>query len=116
MENHKAIVVTLLIFGAALAASVALAANDGPGPEPSVPGTVGGTGSHFEITDSEYLNVSLQSTEEITVLLESAPKIISLHLKASTSTNSAILAIKGLELNKTYHQFQDSYKNEAIFV
>ncbi len=82
--------------------------------EPLTFGAIEETGTHFEITDSEYLNVSLQSTEEITVLLESIPKTISLHIEASTSTNSSALTIKGLESNKTYYKYTDSYRNEEI--
>lgn len=93
-----------------------LALAEEPSPEPSMPGRVEGTGTYFEIQDSEYLNVFLQSTEEITILLESIPKTISLHIEASTSTNSTNLTIGGLEPNTTYYKFQDSYKNEAVFV
>jgi len=80
-----------------------------------MPGGIEGTGTYFEIKDSEYLNVSLQSTEEITILLESVPKTISLYIEASTSTNSIALTIGGLEPNKTYYKFEDSYKNKVEF-
>lgn len=84
--------------------------------DPSIPGRMEGAGTYFEIKDSEYLNISLQSTEEITILLESVLKTISLHIEASTSTNSTTLTIGGLESNKTYYKFEDSYKNKAVFV
>lgn len=84
--------------------------------ESLMPGSTQGTGTYFEITDSEYLNIFLQGTEEITVSLESIPKTISLIIKASTSTNSTTLIIGGLKSNKTYYKFEDSYKNETEFI
>ncbi|MBI4837180.1 MAG: hypothetical protein HY813_02100, partial [Candidatus Portnoybacteria bacterium] len=116
MKKYRAITITLLSFGALLMVLAALANGESPESKPSVPGMVGGTGSSFEITDSQYLNVSLRSTEEITVSLESVPKTISLDIGASTSTDSAVLTIGDLELNTTYHQFQDNYRNKAVFV
>lgn len=84
--------------------------------EPLMPGAVEGTGTYFEITNSEYLNISLQSTKEILLTLESIPKTINLLLGPSTSTNSTVLTIGNLEPHKTYYKFQDSYKNEAVFI
>lgn len=81
-----------------------------------MPGSTEGTGIHFTITNSEYLNVSLQSTEEITITLESIPKTIDLLVRPSNLINSAVLTISNLEPNKTYYKFQDSYKNKAVFI
>ena len=89
-------------------------------PEPLdflMPGRIEGTGTYFEIKDSEYLNITLESTEEIRVVLESIPRMISLDLEAATDTiNSTTLTIEGLGLNKTYYKYQDSYKAEAVFI
>jgi parallel beta-helix repeat protein len=82
---------------------------------PSIPGHVEGKGNHFEIKNSDYLNISLESSEEISVILESIPKTISLNIIESSS-NSTILTLKGLEPNKTYFKYQDSYKEEAVFI
>jgi len=81
------------------------------------PGRVDGTGTYFEIKDSEYLNIILTSDKDIKILLESFPKIVSLIVEGATDgSNSAILTIKGLEPDKTYYKYQDSYKNRDIFV
>ncbi len=85
--------------------------------EPSIPGRIEGTGTYFKIDDSEYLNITLKSTEKIKVGLESIPKMISLDIEASPEEiNSTIFTIGGLESNKTYFKYQDSYRNEAVFV
>lgn len=85
--------------------------------ELSIPGKTEGTGTYFEIKDSEYLDITLGSAEEIKVVLESIPRMISLDIETATENiNSTELTIQGLESNKTYYKYQDSYKNEAVFI
>jgi parallel beta-helix repeat protein len=81
-----------------------------------VPGRVEGVGTYFEVKDSEYLNVTLKSSEEIRIVLESIPRMISLNIESSSTDSSTQLTILGLEPNKNYYKYQDSYKNEAVFV
>jgi parallel beta-helix repeat protein len=82
-----------------------------------IPGKIEGTGTYFEIKDSEYLNITLKSSKEIKVVLESIPKIVSMDIEAvREDKNAIVLTIEGLEPGKTYYQYQDSYKNEAIFI
>ena len=83
---------------------------------PGIPGRIQGTGTFFEIKDSKYLNISLQSDKEITVVLESVPKTISLIIEASSVSDSAILTFSNLEPNKTYYKYDNSYKNETILI
>ena len=52
------------------------------------PGRAEGTGTHFEIADSEYLNLTLDSSESISVVLESIPQMIEMDL-ASDDTAAA---------------------------
>lgn len=85
--------------------------------EPTIPGIIEGTGTYFEIKDSEYLNIILKSTKEIKVVLESMPRMISLDIKTALEEISlTVLTLEGLEPNKTYYKYQESYKNEAVFV
>ncbi|MFQ6056087.1 MAG: hypothetical protein ACE5J3_08920, partial [Methanosarcinales archaeon] len=81
-----------------------------------IPGRIEETGTYFEIKDSEYLNVSLKSTEEINIILESIPRMISLNIESSSSAPFAKLTIEGLASSTTYYQYEDSYKNEAVFI
>jgi len=82
----------------------------------SIPGRTEGTGKYFEIKDSEYLNITLKSTEEIKAVLESIPRMISLNIESSSTATSTNLTLENLEPNKTYYKYQDSYKNKAVFV
>jgi len=90
-----------------------------PKPAPlkfSISGRIERTGTYFEIEDSEYINITLKSTEEIKVVLESIPRMISINLESSSTSSSTIFTLEGLEPNKTYYRYQDSYKNGAVFV
>ena len=80
-----------------------------------IPGRIEGKGTHFEIKDSNYLNITLESEKEIEVVLESIPRMVSLNIASSTDAISTNLTISGLEPNKTYYKYQDSYKNKAVF-
>lgn len=83
------------------------------------PGRIEGTGNYFEIKNSQYLNTSLKSSEEIKVILESIPKMINIIVETALNENeisSTILTIAGLEPNKTYYEYRDSYKNGVEIV
>lgn len=85
--------------------------------EPLIPGRIEGIGTYFEIKDSGYLNIILESSEEVKIVLESIPRMISLDIEASgRDVNTTELIIGSLAPNKTYYKYQDSYKNEAVFI
>jgi parallel beta-helix repeat protein len=77
-----------------------------------IPGRIEGRGIHFEIKDSDYLNITLDSEKEIEVVLESIPKMISLNIASSTEATTT-LTLKGLEPNKKYFKYEDTHKNET---
>jgi len=83
----------------------------------AMPGAVKGDGTSFLINNSSYLNITLTSSENIRVFLESVPKIISLTVATGDSSGSSTeLTLGGLDSNKRYYKYQDSYKNKAVFV
>jgi parallel beta-helix repeat protein len=81
----------------------------------SPPGVVEGTGTHFEITDSEYLNTTLDSSEPVTVMLESVPRAVTLHIEAAEGAAAAQLTLSGFEPDTEYHLYQDDYHNHTPF-
>jgi len=81
------------------------------------PGSTQGTGTFFKITDSRYLNIVLETSEAVRLNLESIPKIISLNIGAAEDNiDPVVLFLGGLEPNKTYYKYQNSYKNETVFI
>jgi parallel beta-helix repeat protein len=79
-----------------------------------IPGRIEGKGTHFEIKDSDYLNIILESEKEIEVVLESIPRMISLNIASSTEATTT-LTIRGLDPNKKYFKYEDTHKNETEF-
>jgi parallel beta-helix repeat protein len=79
-----------------------------------IPGRIEGRGTHFEIKDSDYLNIILESEKEIEVVLESIPRMISLNIASSTEATTT-LTIRGLDPNKKYFKYEDTHKNETEF-
>ncbi|MFB0562508.1 MAG: NosD domain-containing protein [Candidatus Lokiarchaeia archaeon] len=70
------------------------------------------TGTYFEITNSEYLNVTLTSSETVHVILESIPRMVSFTIESNGSANSTLLTLSGFEPNATYYRYQDGYHME----
>jgi hypothetical protein len=64
-------------------------------------------GTYFEITDSEYLNITIISSENIKMHLESIPKMISFHIESNCNATSTEITISGFEASKTYYRYQD---------
>jgi parallel beta-helix repeat protein len=78
---------------------------------PQLPGFVEGVGTYFEVTDSEYLNITVESSESIFLSLESIPTIISMNVEAASDATSTVLTISGLEANTYYWKYEDELLN-----
>ena len=93
---------------------LALAEDFPPIEEPQMPGRVEGTGTHFEVTDSEYLNIALDSTEEISLTLESVPQIVAMHVESASGATSTVITLSGFPPSTTYYQYEDDYHNLIV--
>jgi parallel beta-helix repeat protein len=107
--KEKQTQVACLLVGSLLL-GIAFVIAEGP-EEPVIPGVVEGTGTFFEVRDSEYLNVSLQSSETVKVLLESVPSTVTVHLAPPDGVTSAQLTLQGLAASTTYYKYEDTYEN-----
>lgn len=77
----------------------------------SLPGSIRDTGIHFAVTDSYYLNVTIDSTEIVNLGLESVPQMVTLKFTPVSSATSTQIAISGLTPSTTYYKYEDSYHN-----
>ncbi len=77
-------------------------------------GRIEGTGSHFEITDSEYLTVTLDSSEEISLTMESVTEMVTLEIASSAGASSSQITLSGFEPLTTYYMYEDNYHNLTI--
>jgi parallel beta-helix repeat protein len=91
----------------------ALAAPAAAGPE--IPGTIEGTGTHFEVTDSDYLNITLQSSEPVHLILESVPEMVVIDIEAAEQATAAQITLSGFLPSTAYYKYEDSYHNGATF-
>lgn len=79
------------------------------------PGIIEGTGTHFEVTNSDYLNISLESTSPIKLLMESIPETISMNFDTDSAIESTTITLSGFLPYTTYHKYQDSYSSHESF-
>lgn len=75
------------------------------------PGQVEGTGTYFEITDSEYLNIAVESSEVVHLRLESIPEMIVMNIASADDATSTQLILSGFEPSWTYYKYEDDYHN-----
>jgi|GEM_PF-5021768 len=81
----------------------------------SVPGHLSGTGVHFEIKDSPYQDLVVETATEVTVRIESVPEIITFDFEPSSTAFLTTVFLSQLPSNITYHKYQDGYENyEAL--
>lgn len=82
-------------------------------PEPS--GRLEGEGTHFELIGIEYLNITLDSSEPIKVVLESVPEMVALYVEPVSELTSAQITLGGFLPLTTYYKYEDDYHNLEIF-
>lgn len=78
-----------------------------------IPGIIEGSGNHFEINDSKYINIRLDSSADLDAHIESAPEMIIIRLKSSENNDSTKIVVSGLAPGTTYHKYEDEYGNHA---
>jgi parallel beta-helix repeat protein len=86
------------------------------GPEmPTMPGRLEGTGTHFALTDSQYLNITLDSSEPIKLVLESVPEMVTMHIESASGATSTQITLSGFAPETTYYKYEDDYHNLLAF-
>jgi nitrous oxidase accessory protein NosD len=135
--HHKIffLTVALAVFSAGTFAGIFYAKKAFTSPAPSahadfrmpfdsfrMKGETSGVDTHFSITNSEYLNITLDSTETVDLRLTSMPKVITMMFNPATTTPSASggqattqITISGLTRNTTYYKYEDDYHHLAQF-
>jgi len=80
-----------------------------------MPGTIEGTGTYFEVTDSNYLNITFESSEPVHLRLESIPEMVMMEIEDVNDANWTDITIGGFEPSTTYYKYQDDYHNLTEF-
>ena len=84
-------------------------------PQTEIAGRVEGTGTHFVVTDSQYLDITLDSSEPITLTLESVPEMVTMGIEPASGAASTQIALGGFAPETTYHKYEDDYHNHVAF-
>ncbi|MHC4105870.1 MAG: hypothetical protein ACYSR9_13085, partial [Planctomycetota bacterium] len=124
--NRKKPVVLCLVLAAVAALSLPVAAtgqevNDVNLVDPNLlaglqmPGRIEGTGIYFAVTDSNYLNITFESSEPVHLSLESVPEMVVMHLEAGEGATSTEITLNGFLPSTTYYKYEDDYHNEVAF-
>ena len=82
---------------------------------PPMPGMIEGNGTHFEINNSEYLNITLDSSEPVHLILESMPEMVEMHIEAASPATSTVITLSGFLPSTTYYKYEDNYHNLVTF-
>ena len=80
-----------------------------------MPGRLEANGTHFELKNSTFLNITLDSSEPVNMAIESPPEMVTMRLKASYSATTTKIIIKGFNPQTTYQKYQDDYHNLVTF-
>lgn len=78
-------------------------------------GKIEGTGTHFKVKNSDCLNITLESTKLIKVVLESMPEMVTLRIEPTSRTPSTSITISGFMPLTTYYKYEDNYHNQTAF-
>lgn len=120
-KNFIKILLTAAIFAASIflfSTDINAEENFDSPPDFQISGTVEGENVHFEITDSEYLNIVLDSSEPIKLKMESIPEMLTMIIESSSSTSatSTQITLSGFASSTTYYKYQDDYHNLTEFI
>ncbi|MHC4394231.1 MAG: PKD domain-containing protein [Planctomycetota bacterium] len=126
LDKKKSIVLCLLlagliVFGLPVAVSasefggVGVLGDLNPEAASAMAGTIAGTGTRFEITNSSYINMTLESSEPVCLMLESVPEMVVVKLDAAEGATSTQVTLSGLSCSTTYYKYEDNYHNTGTF-
>lgn len=79
-----------------------------------LPGGVMGTGTHFEVKDSYYLNITLDSTVPLHLRLESMPQRIIIHMGAASSSTSAVITLRGFPPLTRFYRHEEGLPDPGM--
>ena len=80
-----------------------------------MPGRLNATGTHFELSNSDYLNVVLDSSESVKSTVESVPQMVIMNFESASNATSTKMVMRGLAPHTSYQKYEDDYHNLVTF-
>ncbi|MEM7333686.1 MAG: PKD domain-containing protein [Chloroflexota bacterium] len=99
--RNFALITLLALLASVLFISPVAADETGP---PSPAGYTRGTGTHFDLTDSPHMPVTVNTSASVTAAMFSGPEMVNLVI-AEDATGSVDFTMSGLEANTLYYQY-----------
>lgn len=78
-------------------------------------GRLEASGTHFELNNSRYLNITMDSSAPIRLALESIPEMVTMHIESDSDAISTQINLSGFARETTYHKYEDDYHNHIVF-
>jgi parallel beta-helix repeat protein len=115
--NELLLVISIIGISFVFVQSVNAEENFNLSPEFQLTGIIEGENTHFEINNSKYLNVVLDSSEKIKLRMESMPEMITMIIEpvSINQTNQTQITISNLPQSTTLYKYQDDYHNLTEF-
>lgn len=79
----------------------------------SLPGMVYDVNTHFQVQDSGYLDISVDSSQTARLTLQSAPRTIEMIIEPGDAPFTT-LTVSGLEPGRTYYKYQDDLHHAVL--
>lgn len=84
--------------------------------DPLTGGMAEGTGVHFQVLDSQYLNITMDTVDPVKASIESVPEMILMKIEAESSdVLSTSVTLGGFLPSTTYHRYENGYTNHETF-
>ncbi len=80
-----------------------------------MPGWLNATGTHFELSNSNYLNIVLDSSESVKSTLESVPQMVTMNIESASSATTTKITMRGLAPYTSYQKYEDDYHKPVTF-
>jgi parallel beta-helix repeat protein len=110
--NINFIAITLLFF---LVNTIFILGEEGLATNPEIPGITSGSGSYFEVKNGDYLNISLNSSQNVEITLESIPEMVTMYIRSGSGAMSTDIFLTGFMPLTTYYKYEDDYHNLVEF-
>ncbi len=80
-----------------------------------MPGWLNATGTHFELSNSNYLNIELDSSEPVKSTLESVPQMVTMNIESASGATTTKITMRGLAPHTSYQKYEDDYHKLVTF-
>jgi parallel beta-helix repeat protein len=80
-----------------------------------ISGKLESEGTHFVLNNSDDLNINLESSEPIELVLEAIPEMLTIHISSSSGAATTMITMGGFLPLTTYHKYEDDYHDHVPF-